>query len=198
MWPARTNATLDTHTHTHTHTHTLNMHTSQVRPCFIQYRLFHSSFTIVPNSAVKSIVSFYSSCQSSIDSGQLHICAHVWVRWQTPVLHCSLNKQKHMRVVFYIFVCSLKCMWLIILFVCVEVLCKNTISRRVQIVLKEVFAFCKRCVTFLHVVCVFCGFVCRVLRNAAIVSNTVCKHFEKNCMIPVCLNNHQAPVVQKD
>ncbi len=46
--------------------------------------------------------------------------------------------------------------------------------------------FSKKCLLLqdvcdvLYVVCVFCGFVCRVLRNRAIVSKTVCKHFEKN------------------
>ncbi len=76
-------------------------------------------------------------------------------------------------------------MWLIILCLCVELLCKNKIFRRVKTLkLREKnsfqrrVCFCEMCVTFC-MLCVFCGFVCRVLRNGASVSKTVCKHFGK-------------------
>ncbi len=37
--------------------------------------------------------------------------------------------------------CHLVCIWLIVLYLCIQLLCKNTIFRRVKIVLNEVFAF---------------------------------------------------------
>ncbi len=56
---------------------------------------------------------------------------------------------------------------------------------KIQFLEEELKQFSKKCFLLedacdvLYVVCVFCGFVCRVLRNGAIVSKTMCKHFEK-------------------
>ncbi len=79
------------------------------------------------------------------------------------------------------------CMWIIVLCLCVELLRKQIIFRRVKIVLKEVFAFARCVCDILHVVCVFCGFVCRVLRNGAIVSKTVRKPFQKTTCVIILL-----------
>ncbi len=46
-------------------------------------------------------------------------------------------------------------------------------------------------VLYVVCLCVFCGFVCRVLRNGAIVSKTVCKHFEKTVNYNVIAINMQ-------
>ncbi len=106
-------------------------------------------------------------------------CARVCV----CVCVCVWKQKTHKRSVLHIFtsVCNLVCMWLIILCLCVELLHKNIFFWKVKIVFKEVFAFTRCLWRFACCVCVL-RFVCRVLRNGAIVSKTVCKHLDKNCI----------------
>ncbi len=115
------------------------------------------------SSSNKSIVSFYSSSQFSIDPVQLHNCvkwiSHMYCIYSVCAYACTVcasaitnscssllsEQAEDTREQCFTSVCSLVCTWLIILCLCVQLL---------WTVFKDVFAFV-RCV-WCFVCCVFC------------------------------------------